>query len=518
MDQVQTPPMGIHHNMAHARRLSRLGDMVPTPLGAQKTVLDRPPELTRADERGPATGSGKRLGSVDAVFDAFELRDGAVLSFHHHYRNGDNLVNAVIERAHARGLKGLTLAASSLFPVHAPLVPRIEDGTIRHILTDYVRGPVADCIARGGVHGAVLMQSHGGRARAITARQIAIDAAFVAAPLARPDGAATGRGGQLACGPLGYPAVDAAFARRSVVVAAEITDAVMPHVDIPAHHVDAVVEWPDIGSTDGIQSGTTRPAQTEAARRIGALVTETMRAAGFLKNGMSLQSGAGGYSLAAVGQVGQAMAEQGITGSFLSGGITGVHTALLANGRFDHIRDVQCFDLDAVKSSISEPHHQLMTAEEYASPLYPSPVVDALDVMLLGAVEVDASFNVNAVVGADGTILGGPGGHPDTAAGAKLRIVTTNLTGGGFAKLVPNVRCVSTPGHDVDVIVTPDAIALHHARDALSQRLIEAGLPVRSFEELAARSAAAATTDPIPAAETPRALIEARDGRIADWI
>lgn len=518
MGQLQTLTMGIHQDMAHARRLSRLGDTVPTPLETQTTVLGPAPDLTRAAERAPATDSNKRLDDIDAVFDAFEIRDGAVLSFHHHYRNGDNLINAVIGRAQARGLKGLTLAASSLFPVHAPLVPLIEDGTIRHILTDYVRGPVADCIASGDVHGTVLLQSHGGRARAITARQITIDAAFIAAPLARPDGAATGRGGHLACGPLGYPAVDAGFARRSAIIAAEVTDAVLPHVDIAGRHVDAVVEWPGIGSTDGIQSGTTRPAQTEVARQIGALVTETIRAAGFLKDGMSLQSGAGGYSLAAVGQIGQAMAEGGVAGNFLSGGITGVHTALLSNGTFERIRDVQCFDLDAVRSSISEPRHEMMTAEEYASPLHPRPAVDALDVMLLGAVEVDAGFNVNTVVGADGTILGGPGGHPDTAAGAKLRIVTTNLTGGGFAKLVPNVRCVSTPGHDVDVIVTPDAIAVHHARDELRRRLTAAGLPVRSFEELAARSAAAATADPTPPVEAPRVLVEARDGRIADWI
>jgi len=518
MDQVQTLTMGIHQDMAYARRLSRLGDTLPTPLGRQTTVLGRTSALTRAAERAPATGRDKRLSDLDAVFDAFEIRDGAVLSFHHHYRNGDNLINAVIGRAHERGLRGLTLAASSLFPVHAPLVSMVEDGTIRHILTGYVRGPVADCIARGAVQGTVLLQSHGGRARAITARQITIDAAFIAASLARPDGSATGRGGHLACGPLGYPAVDAAFARRSAVIASELTDAALPHVDIPDHHVDAVVEWPNIGSTDGIQSGTTRPAQTEAARQIGALVTETIRAAGFLKNGMSLQSGAGGYSLAAVGHIGQAMAKRGITGSFLSGGITGIHTALLSNGRFERIRDVQCFDLDAVRSSINEPRHEMMTAEEYASPLHPGAAVEVLDVMLLGAVEVDAHFNVNTVVGANGSILGGPGGHPDTAAGAKLRIVTTNLTGGGFAKLVPDVRCVSTPGHDVDVIVTPEAIVVHQARNELRQRLTDAGLPVRSFEELAAQSAAAATADPLPPAETPRALIEARDGRIADWI
>ena len=81
-----------------------------------------------------------------------------------------------------------------------------------------------------------------------------------------------------------------------------------------------------------------------------------------------------------------------------------------------------------------------------------------------------------------------------------------------------DIRCVSTPGHDVDVIVTPEAVAAHDARDALRRRLIEAGLPVRPFEKLAAQAAAEAGADPAPPAEAPRVYVEARDGRIADWI
>lgn len=512
--------MNIHQDTAHAARLGRLGSVVQTPLGLLSNVFEPPPPLVRAAERAAAAAEDKRLGNLDAVFDAFGIGDGAVLSFHHHYRNGDNLVNLVMGRAKARGLKGLILAASSLFPVHAPLVPLIEDGTIAHILTDYMRGPVADCVARGSLRGAALLQSHGGRARAIAARQISIDAAFIAAPLARADGAATGRAGRLACGPLGYAAVDAAFARHTAIVTAELANAPLSHEDVAAAHVDAVVELPQIGCTSGILSGSTRASESENARRIGALVAGSIRAAGLLKDGISLQSGAGGYSLGAVGHIGQAMAGAGITGGFLSGGITGIHAALLENKRFQRIRDVQCFDLEAVRSACANPSHEMMTAEEYASPLHPRPAVSELDVMLLGAVEVDAAFNVNVVMSAGGTILGGPGGHPDTAAGAKLRIVTTDLTGGGFAKLVPQVRCVSTPGHDVDLIVTPHGIAVHHDRTELFDRLKAAGLPLRAFDDLATQAKAEAVSAPTAMASShePRAFIEARDGRILDWI
>jgi len=504
--------------MSHGARLRRMDRDTPSPLGPLATVLGAAPLLTRSPERGPAAHGTKTLRDLNAVFDAFDLSDGAVLSFHHHYRNGDNLINLVMQCARARGLKGLTLAASSLFPVHAPLVPLIEDGTIEHILTDYMRGPVADCVARGGLRGCALMQSHGGRARAMAARQVTIDAAFIAAPLARPDGAATGRGGRLACGPLGYPAVDAAFARRTVVVAAEITRE-LPFVDIPAHHVDALVVLEDIGSPSGILSGSTLASETESARRVGDLVALAIRAAGYMTDGMSLQSGAGGYSLGAVGHIGRAMSAAGVRGGFISGGITGIHAALLGQQVFARIRDVQCFDLQAVQSAIHNPAHKMMTAEEYASPLHPCPATSELDVMLLGAIEVDAAFNVNVVLAGNGQILGGPGGHPDTAAGAKLRIVTTDLTGGGYAKLVPQVQCVSTPGTDVDLIVTPDGIAVHPERTGLASRLGGAGLPLQSFHDLASRAATQASRKATPRGnDQPRVLVESPDGRIIDWI
>src|SRR6056297_3159880 len=260
-----------------------LGTAVRTPLGLARTVIDPPAALSRRPEREPAPAGAKRLRDIDAVLDAFAISDGAVLSFHHHYRNGDGLVNHVMMAARRRGLKGLTLAASSLFPVHAPLVPLIEDGTIENILTDYMRGPVADSIAGGALRGVALLQSHGGRARAIAGRQIVIDAAFVAAPVARSDGAATGRAGGLACGPLGYPAVDVAFARATAVFAAEIVETDLPHIDIPARFVDAVVQLERIGATDGIHSGSTRASETPAARRVGELVAAVIRATGFLE-------------------------------------------------------------------------------------------------------------------------------------------------------------------------------------------------------------------------------------------
>lgn len=75
----------------------------------------------------------------------------------------------------------------------------------------------------------------------------------------------------------------------------------------------------------------------------------------------------------------------------------------------------------------------------YANPHNRGAVAHQLDVVILGAAEVDLDFNVNATTGSSGLILGGSGGHADTADGAKLAIVTTKLSAGGAAKLVERV-------------------------------------------------------------------------------
>jgi len=496
-------------------RMARLALPQRTPLG----MIGVPPlaALPVMPPHAPAIMGNKALRDLAAAFDAFGIADGATLSFHHHYRNGDRLINAVLEEAARRGLRGLIIAPSSLFPVHAPLVAHIRNGVIGDVITDYAKGPVADAMLSGALRGPALLQSHGGRARALSTGQLHVDVAFIGASLARADGACTGRGGALPSGPLGYAMVDAACARSTVVCAHEITDDPMPHIDIPAAHVDAIVPFSDPGAVEGIASDTTLPAQTPQALRIGALVTQVIAAAGLMQNGLSLQTGAGGYSLAAIPLIGEAMAQAGVRGSFMSGGITGAHVALQQAGLFDRILDVQCFDGAAVASSITNPQHHAMSAADYASPLNTAAIVDELSVMLLGAVEIDRAFNVNVTLGGDGRLIGGPGGHPDAAQGAQITIVTSGLVAGGYAKLVDHARCVTTPGACIDVLVTDAGLAVNHAQPDLRDRLLAAGLPVLSFEALHAEAARGATRSRSTPAQSPRLFIEDRAGGLLDW-
>ena len=111
-------------------------------------------------------------------------------------------------------------------------------------------------------------------------------------------------------------------------------------------------------------------------------------------------------------------------------------------------------------------------------------MVDNLDVVILGATEIDTNFNVNVHTDSNGYIMGGSGGHSDTAAGAKLSMIIAPLFRARLPIVTDRVTCISTPGHDIDVLVTQGGIAVNPKNKELTLRLKEAGLPIVSIEEL----------------------------------
>lgn len=153
-----------------------------------------------------------------------------------------------------------------------------------------------------------------------------------------------------------------------------------------------------------------------------------------------------------------------------------------------------------------------MRLDGEAGPHVGGAVVDRVDA-------VDLNFNVNVTTRAGGVVIGGSGGHADTAAGSRLAIVATRLTAAGVAKIVPEVGTLTTPGASVDGVVTDAGIAVNPLRAELADRLKAAGLPVRGMEALAAEAAEAATrATPPRATGSVVAVSEYRDGRVTDVV
>lgn len=429
----------------------------------------------------------KLVSSLREAIAASGLRDGMTVSFHHHLRSGDYVINMVMNEIAAMGIKNLTVNASSLFDVHAPLAEHIKSGVITRIITDYMSEGLGKYISAGIMEQPVEFMTHGGRPTAIMQGKTPIDVAFVAAPAADCEGSCTGKIGRSACGSLGYAFADAEFAKKTVV----ITDGLCKRLEEPSidgKYVDFVVSVDEIGDPRGIVSGTTTITRDPVGLIMARDAADVIKYSGLLKDGFSFQTGAGGASLAAAKFLMEIMLEEKIHGGFGRGGITGYMVDMLRAGCFEELRDVQCFDLKAVESIRTDPRHHEIGAFEYASPANGHAWVNSLDAVILGATEIDTDFNVNVHTNSSGTIMGGSGGHSDTAAGAKLAMVIAPLFRARQPIITERVSCVSTPGRDIDVFVTQYGIAVNPKNEELRDRLIRAHLPIVSIEELKAKA------------------------------
>ncbi len=461
----------------------------------------------------------KLLPSVDEAVRQCGLRDGMTISFHHHLRNGDYVLNMVLDAVARQGLRHMTVNASSLFDTHMPLVGHIEQGVVSALETDYMAGGLGAHISRGLLQKPVVFRSHGGRPYDIERGASPVDVAFIAAPTSDTMGNCTGKTGPSACGSLGYAFPDALYAKKVVV----ITDNLVPYPlrdwSIDETHVDYVVKVDQIGDPSGIVSGTTKLTRDPVGLVMADTAARVIAASGLLKDGFSFQTGAGGASLAAAKYLKDIMLREKIQGSFGLGGITGYMVDMLNEGCFETLLDVQCFDLKAVESIRQNPRHREISAMHYASPGARSAVVDSLDVVILGATEIDLDFNVNVHTDSQGRIMGGSGGHSDTAAGAKLAMIIAPLSRARLPIVTERVTCVSTPGETIDVLVTQKGVAVNPRQKELAQRLRDAGLPVCGIDELKARAEAlTGVPRPIARGDRPVAEVLYRDGSHLDTI
>ncbi len=443
-----------------------------------------PPEGRRAGSliRMTPKGRSKIVNSLEEVIKKVGLEDGMTVSFHHHLRNGDFVVNMVMETIRRMGFKDIRLFPTALFPVHEPLALMLKDGTIRRI-EGSMNGPVGEAVSYGAMRETAVLRSHSGRVRAVESGEVHIDVAFIAAPTADQYGNLNGVDGPSACGPLAYGMVDACYADHVVA----ITDHLVPYpaypISIYQHNVDYVVPIDKIGDPKGIMSGTLRITTSPSRLKIARYALEVIDKVA-LKPGFSFQAGAGGISLAVTKFLGDLMRKRGIKASFINGGVTKYVVDMLHEGLVDVVLDGQAFDLDAVKSLKEDSNHIETPLAMYGNPYSSGGIVNMLDAGVLGATEVDIDFNVNVNTHSDGLLLHGIGGHQEVAAGSALTIITVPL----YRYRVPVVRervtTVTTPGEVVDVVVTEYGIAINPKRDDIVEAMRGSKVPIWDIQDL----------------------------------
>jgi citrate lyase subunit alpha/citrate CoA-transferase len=462
----------------------------------------------------------KVLSDIRKAIQKCNLKDGMTISFHHHLRNGDYIINMVMKAIAEMGIKNITIAPSSLQKIHEPLIEYIKNGVVSGIRTSGMRGALAKEISYNNIlKKPVIFQTHGGRARSIESGEIKIDVAFVGAPACDKMGNMSGRTGKSAFGSMGYAMADSERADKVVAITDNLVEYPLRDPSIDQTFVDYVVVVDEIGDVDKIAMGSTRVTQNPKELLMAQYAANIINESGYMKEGFSFQAGSGGASLAVIRFLKEYMKDKGIKGGAISGGITSVLVELLEEGYFEALLDAQTFDSKAADSLNRNENHIEMSASMYANPYSKGCVANMLDVAVLSATEVDVDFNVNVLTGSDGVIMGAQGGHPDIADGAKLRIITAPLVRKNFPIVRDKVTTVVTPGQDIDVIVTDKGISINPLRTDLMEKLKNTNLPLKDIHELKEEAEAVTGKPAMPEyGDEIVGIVEARDGSIMDVV
>ena len=427
-------------------------------------------------------GGDKRAASLKDALMKCGLRDGMTISTHHHFRDGDLLANQVFDVAYELKVKDLVWFPSASFPCHQHLIPYLEDGTIHHI-EGSMNGPLGRFTSDGEMKGLGVLRSHGGRYQAIQDGEVHIDIAVIGAGCADPFGNANGLEGPSASGLLGFALADSQYAEKVIVATDNMIEFPCVPWQIQGNHVDFTVEMEKIGDPDKIISGTTRITRSPDRLYLAELTARFCEVTGIIRDGFSFQSGAGGTSLAVGEYFRKIMKEKGIKARFARGGSNRYLVSMLEEGLIEYILDGQTFDLEGVRSMRENPHH--VWTSPFTSYNYHGKgnFAGMVDVVILGATEIDTSFNANVVTHSDGILLHGIGGWQNCLF-SKTVILPVPLFRDRIPVIRDQVTTLCGPGELIDVVVTERGLAINPLRKDLIEKVKGSDLPVRSLEEL----------------------------------
>ncbi|RLD68551.1 MAG: citrate lyase subunit alpha [Bacteroidetes bacterium] len=429
----------------------------------------------------PIDGNKTVANLKDAIVKA-GLKDGMTISTHHHFRNGDLIANQIFDIAKELGIKNLRWFPSASFPCHEHLIQYLEDGTINRI-EGSMNGALGKFCSEGKMKGTAVLRSHGGRYQAVQDGEVKIDIAVIGAACADPFGNANGLYGQSASGLLGFALADSEYADKVIVVTDNMVKFPCIPWQIQGNHVDYTVEMDKVGIPEKIISGTTKITKSPDRLLLAEMTAEFCDITGIIHDGFSFQTGAGGTSLSVSQYFADIMRERGIKARFARGGSNKYLVKMLEEGLIEYILDGQTFDLEGVRSMAENNNH--VWSSPFTSYNYHSKgnFAGLLDVVILGATEVDINFNANVATHSDGYLLHGIGGWQNCLF-SKTVILPIPLFRDRIPVIRDEVTTICGPGELIDVIVTERGIAINPLRTDLIEKAKDSGLPIKTIQEL----------------------------------
>ena len=212
------------------------------------------------------------------------------------------------------------------------------------------------------------------------------------------------------------------------------------------------------------------------------------------------------------------MKERGIKARFARGGSNKYLVEMLEEGLVEYILDGQTFDLEGVRSMGENANH--VWTSPFTSYNYHSKgnFAGLLDVVILGATEVDVNFNANVVTHSDGLLLHGIGGWQNCLF-SKTVILPLPLFRDRIPVIRDEVTTICGPGELVDVIVTERGIAINPLRKDLLEKVKGSGLPIKTIHELKEEAERICGKPEMPAlSDEVVAVIKWVDGTIIDSV
>ena len=468
------------------------GRLVPTEINGQKQIPFK--GVNKYKPKGNKIGTpirscidfpsngNKLVNNLTEALKKAGLKNGMTISTHHHLRNGDALTNFLFDTIKKMGVKNIRWFPSASFPVHSHLIKYLKDGTIHHI-EGSMNGPLGRFASEGKMKGVGVLRSHGGRYSAVQDGEVHIDIAVIASPTADSFGNANGVTGKSACGLLGFALADSEYADRVIVV----TDNLVPFPCVPwqiqGNNIDFVVKVDSLGDSSKIVSGTTQVTKSPDRLLIAEYVAKFIDEAGIMKNGFSLQAGAGGTNLAFLLYLKERMEKKNVKARFMRGGSTKYLVEILKEGLTDYILDGQTFDLEGVRSMRDNPNH--LNTSPFTSYNFHGKgnFASMVDVTVLGATEVDVNFNANVVSHSDGYLLHGIGGWQNCLY-AKCTILAIPSFRDRIPVIIDEVTTLCGPGELIDVIITERGIAINPKRQDLIKKVKKSNLPLKDITQL----------------------------------
>jgi citrate lyase subunit alpha/citrate CoA-transferase len=266
-----------------------------------------------------------------------------------------------------------------------------------------------------------------------------------------------------------------------------VTDNLVPFPCIPwqiqGNYVDYVVQLDKIGIPEKIISGTTEITKSPDRLLLAEWTAQFCDEAGIIKDGFSFQAGAGGTALSIGIYFAEILKSRGMKSRWARGGSNKYLVKMLEDGLLEYILDGQTFDLEGVRSMRENEGH--VNTSPFTSYNYHGKgnFASMVDVVILGATEVDVNFNANVVSHSDGYLLHGIGGWQNCLF-AKCTILPVPLFRDRIPIIVDEVTTICGPGELIDVIVTERGIAINPRRTDLIALMKDSKLPIKTIEEL----------------------------------